>query len=256
MRKLISGFAWIIAPLILSACSLPVTPTPPQANVSCNELSFYLDPVLGNGTECEIVPESIETDIPMDIFTYPTHTEVTIQNYPLMKTQFSPMIYIYPVERFSQLLPDTLPRRVSDLKMIISDGTWSRGVLPFLPPNPQIQTFFAHVKVISFQGGQGVRFITEYSDGPFPINNKSILYTFQGLTDDGTYWVAVTLPISTPILPDNDVLPEGYTDESLIQNFNAYGKSVKEAIEKQEPASFLPTLATLDRLVESIFIRK
>ena len=238
--------------------SPPSTPTLPLANVTCNELTFYLDPALGNGYDCETVPERSNSDLPEGmsyVFIYPTHTELTIQHYPLTHTQFPPQIWIYPVSRFSELLPNIIPPLVYDLERLITGSTWSRGELPFLPFNPQIQSFVIHETGISFNGGQGVRFITEYTDGPSPISNLNIIYTFQGLTDNEMYWVAVTFPISNPILPaDYDTLPEGYTQESLILNYSSYVSDVKYALEAQAPGSFSPTIEILDSLVNSITV--
>jgi len=136
----------------------PALPTQSPTNVTCETLTFYLDPTLGNGYECETVPESSSSDIPMDIFIYPAHTELTIQNYPLTDTQFPPQVLVYPVSRFNELLPDVLPRRVSDLDRLISGGTLSGRELPFLPPLPMMQTFFSHETVISFNGGQAFHY--------------------------------------------------------------------------------------------------
>jgi hypothetical protein len=254
--------ALIIAAAVMPGCS-PITtiiplsvPTLPLANVTCNELSFYLDPALGDGYECETVPDNASTDIPTYyVFIYPAHTELTIRDYPLTQTQFPPRVWIYPVSRFSELLPDILPPRVSDLKKLFSNEGWSGGELPFLPAIPEIQTFFIHESVISFNGGQGVRFITEYSEGPTTISNMNIIYTFKGLTDDGMYWMAVTLPISSPILPaEYDMLPEGYTQESLILNYSSYMRDVKDALEPQAPGSFFPTIDRLDNLIKRITV--
>ncbi len=263
MKKFLSLMALFTATVIMSSCrspnmpAQPSLPTLPPANVTCNEFSFYLDPNVGNGFECQTIPENSSSDIPQYIFIYPTHTELTIQNYPLTHTQFPPRIWIYPVSRFNELLPDFFPQRLSDLNRLLSSGTWSSGDLPFLPPIPETQSFFCHKAVISFYDGHGVRFLTEYSEGLDPISNLNVIYTFQGLTADGKYWVAVTLPISSPILPANyDTLPNGYTEESLILNYNAYVQDVKDALEAQEPASFSPTISSLDILVESIFIRQ
>ena len=249
---------------MISSCNSSETPsqptvsTLPTPNITCNDFSFYLDPALGNGVKCETVPESSSSDLPKGmayVYIYPAHTELTIRNYPLTDTQFPPRTWIYPVSRFNELLPDILPPRVSALKRLISGDTLSNEDFPFLPPIPEIQTFFIHETGLSFNGGQGVRFITEYSEVPFPINNRSIIYTFQGLTDDGMYWVAVTLPISNPILPANyDTLPNGYTQESLIQSYSSYVSDVKAALEAQAPDSFYPTINSLDSLIKSIVI--
>jgi hypothetical protein len=262
MKINLSLIALFIAAVMISGCRPPDTPnqltapTLQQANVTCNELSFYLDPALGSRYDCETVPERISSDIPSYyVFIHPAHTELTIQNYPLTQTQFPPRVWIYPVSRFSELLPDILPRRIADLKRIISNDTLPSGELPFLPAVPEIQSFFIHETVISFNGGQGVRFITEYSEAPTSISNKNIIYTFQGLTDDGKYWVAVTLPISSPTLPaENDMLPEGYTQENLLLNYSSYVSDVKGALEAQDPDSFFPTINSLDTVVGSITV--
>ncbi len=163
------------------------------------------------------------------------------------------------MNRFSELLPDVIPPRVSDLEMFISSGTWTRGELPFLPPLPMVQTFISKETVLSFNGGQGVRFITDYNESSLPISNSTLFYTFQGLTDDGIYWVSVTLPISSPLLPaDSDFqrLPEGYTIESWFQDYSSYVSDVKDALEAQLPGSFFPTMNSLDSLVKSITVRQ
>jgi len=260
----LSLFALVAAGSILSGYSSfytpaqPVVPTLLPVNITCNELSLYLDPALGSGCACESVPESSSSSIPMDIFIYPAHTEVSIQDYPLTHTQFPPKVYIYPLDRFSELLPDVLLLRESDLEELISGSEWGEGALPFLPPLPLVQAFYSHVAVIPFDGGHGVRFIADYHETNHPVSNRTIFYTFQGLSDDGRYWVAVTLPISNPILPgdvDFPPPPEGYSIESWFQNYSSYVSGVKDALEEQAPGSFSPTISLLDRLVMSIRVR-
>jgi hypothetical protein len=263
-KTLVILFHWIALLAVVGALAgcgsagtpMPASPTLPEANVTCNELSFYLDPALGSGGACTTVPENATSDIPMYyVFIYPGHTELTIENYPLTGTQFPPQIWIYPVDRFSELLPEHIPSHVSDLQNLIANGAGDSAVLPFLPVIPQTQSFHIFETGLSFNGGQGLRFITEYSESPTPINSKCVIYTFQGLTTDGRYWVAVTLPIGNSILPaTNDMLPEGYTDESLIQGYAAYVREVKAALEAQPLDSFFPAIDSLDNLVRSISV--
>lgn len=254
--------ALLVAAVMLTGCEPASTPsqsspTLPVANVTCNELSFYLDPALGSGGACVAVPENAISDIPMYyVFVYPDHTELTIENYPLTGTQFPPQIWIYPVDRFSELLPDHIPSRVSSLQNLIANGNGDSAVRPFLPVIPLNQSFHIFETGLSFNGGQGVRFITAYSEAPIPINNKTLFYTFQGLTADGRYWVAVALPLGNPILPaNNNILPEGYTDESLILGYDDYVSEVRAALEAQALDSFSPPIESLDNLIKSISIK-
>lgn len=263
MRKILFITVFLATAATMTGCSpspTPIQPTPvppPQANITCNELSFYLDPALGSKVVCESVPENSSSDILVSYpFIYPAHTMVTIQDYPLTDTQFPPSIWVYPLSRYSELLPDYIPPRIIALESIISNTPWDGKVMPFLPPNPQTQTFHIHESLLSFNGGKGIRFITEYSDAPFPINNKSLIYTYQGLTDDGKYWLAITMPIGNPILPDErDTYPEGYTFETLLQNYDVYVADVENALEMQAPDSFFPSINSLDNLVISILIQ-
>ena len=59
----------------------------------------------------------------------------------------------------------------------------------------------AQVEYLDFDGGSGVRFITHYGIDEAPITEHGTFYTFQGLTDDGQYYVAYYHPAPTGILP-------------------------------------------------------
>lgn len=91
MKKFLPLFFWFSATVVIAGCRPPVTQMPtqfttapsPPANVTCSELSLILDPALGSGFECETVPESSSSDIPMAIFIYPAHTKLILQDYPL-----------------------------------------------------------------------------------------------------------------------------------------------------------------------------
>lgn len=262
MKRLFISLVFFTFSSILTNCSTKTTPTPVSlptslsANIDCDNFSFYLDPALGEGYQCENVIEKSSSDLPSYYpLIYPTHIELTIQDYSLSKTQFPPSIWIYPVRRFKELLPNILPNRIADLENLIGKRNCGVQPLPFLPLVFEQQTLVSHCAYITFTGGKGVRFITEYSEGPMPITNLNIIYTFQGLTDDGKYWVAATLPISSPTLPlAYDILPEGYTDENLIENYTDYVREIKNTLNALSPDSFSPTLDLLDSLVKSMTV--
>jgi hypothetical protein len=110
------------------------------------------------------------------------------------------------------------------------------------------------VEFLTFQGGEGVRYLAQHGQGPAPINNQELFYTFQGLTDDGSHYVAAILPVTDASLPDNvEDLSESEW-QALVENFAPYIQDVTEALEAQPDESFTPSLADLDAMVQTVSI--
>ncbi|MCX6037458.1 MAG: hypothetical protein NTW99_06155 [Chloroflexi bacterium] len=237
--------------------TLVVTEPPVPTNFTCNKLALYLDPALASGYNCETVPESAEG---MEV--YPQYTNLTLQGYVLSDKFFTPHISIYPVQRYSELLPDFMPGRVSDLQALIGGSpapvftaSFSSS-LPFLPVFNAAQIFFAGYQVVPCKSGSGIRFLTEYAQDYAPVNNTDLFYTYQGLTSDGQYWVSAILPINNPILPANaDNPPGGVSWEEFSNNFEPYITNMINQLNSQTSDSYTPTLTSLDALVASITIQ-
>jgi len=230
-------------------------PPAPQTNVICNELSLFLDPALASGFGCQTLPEVSGQDNP-GFEVNPQYTELTLTGYVLSDRFFTPKISVYPVQRFSELLPDAIPPKVSALQALIDGGSTGGGGLPLLPDFNAGQEFFAQYKVISFGSGNGIRYVTQYSQFFDPINNHEVFYTFQGLTSDGKYWISAILPISNPILPvDGNNLPNGQSQEEFGNNFATYIADLAAQLNSQPPENYSPTITKLDALVASIRIQ-
>lgn len=230
-------------------------PTAAQTNVNCNELALYLDPALASGFNCQKLPEVNGPDYP-PFGINPEYTELSLTGYVLSDRFFVPKIAVYPVQRFSELVPGVVPTKLAELQALIGGGPFSANGLPFLPNFNAAQEFFAQYKVISFGSGNGIRFLTQYSQYLDPINNHELFYTYQGLTADGKYWVSAILPISHPILPaDGNSPPGGQSVEDFTKNFPTYIADLTTGLNSQDPGSFSPTISMLDALVASIVIQ-
>jgi hypothetical protein len=229
---------------------LPTVPPGPAANVTCNELSFYLDPQLGSGYNCETVPATSE-----GIGITPQYTNATLQGYVLSNKFWDAHISILPVAQYVALLPDTIPGQVVNLQVLIGGGS-AGDTLPLLPVFNAAQVFHAQYQVLPFSNGSGIRFITLYAQYYAPINNHDVFYTYQGLTSDGLYWVSAIFPINNPILPDNgDTPPGGMSQEEFSANYASYLTNITNQLNSQTSDSFTPKLAALDALVASITIQ-
>lgn len=235
----------------------PIMPVPPtvQTNVSCDGMTLYLDPVLASGYDCQTIPEASGADLP-SFGVNPEYVELTLQGYALANRFFKPHIDVFPVQRYSVLLPDFISQREAMLQALISGGAVGESSLPILPIFNAGQEFHTRYQVIPFENGNGIRFITQYSQATMPINNHEMFYTFQGLTSDGKYWVSAVLPISHPILPESgDTPPGGQSWEDFSNKFNTYLIDIANQLNAQASASFSPTIPILDALITTISIQ-
>jgi hypothetical protein len=233
-----------------------VTQTPTAApNVACNELTLTLEPDLASNFTCQTIPEAAGPDDPYFAIN-PQYTEVAFQGYTLPSTFHTPHISVFPIQRYSELIPDVINPRVAALQALIAGGALpAKGALPLLPIFNAAEEFHAAYKVIAFSGGSGIRYLTQYAQYSDPINSHDMFYSFQGLTADGKYWIAAILPISNSMLPPNgDNPPAGMTWEQFGNQFVTYIADLATKLEAQTPDSYNPTFATLDALIGSIAI--
>jgi hypothetical protein len=235
----------------------PVVTEPPLLpNVTCNELSLYLDPALASSTSCETILES-----PYEMELYPQHTQLTLLGYPLADKFFDPIIAVFPVAAYTTLSPSAIPTKVSDMQAFLASGSLPPFTasfttdLPFLPLFNAAQVFYAREQILPFVSGNGIRFMTEFAQYFAPVNNTDLFYTYQGLTSDGLYWVSAILPVNHAILPANaDNPPTGETWEEFSNNYEPYINDMVSQLNAQTPESYLPSLTLLDALVGSITI--
>ncbi len=56
-------------------------------------------------------------------------------------------------------------------------------------------------KLLSFQNGKGERAIVHYAQELAPLANEGLFYSYQGVTDNGLYYVSATFPVVATFLP-------------------------------------------------------
>ena len=248
------------SPIVTESPTMTETPMAteqpePQTNVNCNELALFLVTTLASGFSCQTVPETGGLDNP-GFEVNPQYTELTLTGYVLSDRFFTPKILIYPVQRFSELLPDAIPPKVTALQALISGGPIGNNAIPLLPNFNAGQLFHARSQVIPFASGSGIRYLTEYAQFFDPINNHEMFYTYQGLTSDGKYWISAILPISNPILPANgDNPPNGQSWDEFGNNYPAYIADLTTQLNSQPSESYSPSITMLDALIFSIKIQ-
>jgi hypothetical protein len=215
-------------------------------------IGFSYPATLAQGTTGQVVPAQGGAGEPWWAIS-PAHSEVGLSGYLLPKTQQAPRIIVYPAAEFATISPEAEQRIAALRDLLKAKPANPQGELPFLPLFDGKQALHFGVKYLAFQGGQAVRYLTQYGNGLSAINNQALFFTFQGLTADGRYYVAAILPVSHPSLPAGDVT--GAELEKLVARYQQYLQETAGTLAAQPDATFNPGLADLDVLVQSITVK-
>lgn len=248
------------SPAPTSTAPLPPTATPfPGTEVSFGNLSLVIPPGLASGASGIQQPGANGEDAPTWMI-YPDYIELTFNGYTLPNPSPDARIYVFPVEAYKTINPD-IAKTFARVQAACCDpqNLPTPDALPRIPFFNAGQVFASNIQSLAFQNGQGVRFVTQYSQFYAVLTNTSVFYQYQGLTSDGQYYLIVTLPLSSSILPpisDPPVAPPGilmpqYGDPDA--DWENYYHAVAALLDTS-PTAYTPTLAQLDTLIQSIII--
>jgi hypothetical protein len=182
---------------------------------------------------------------------------------------YPPAINIYPIEGFRQALSKSktyvshLNSEIDILKEIITKQSKQIENPPRIPFHDGGPTVTTHIKYTSFKNGKGVFYLTHYDIEPSLIGNGRLTYVFQGLTDDGKYYIFATFPVILNLLPNSDatrfedyVLPEIYNDPDKVEanaaRFRKYLAKMTNLLERTNPNKFNPSLRSIELTINSL----
>lgn len=186
---------------------------------------------------------------------YPAHQKFFLDDYLLDNTFHQPRLEIYPARDYVNLNP-VARERITELQKILKEQPtdFSEREIPFLPIFNAAQVFRTQIEYIEFANGRGIRFLTHYSQDIGVISSNDMFYTFQGITNDGNYYVSAILPVATASLP---ATPEPITDyDAFSANYETYLEETVAELDQLSAGAFIPTLTALDNLVQSIEITR
>lgn len=171
-------------------------------------------------------------------------------------------LLIFPVGAYQAIYAeaglDEVNQRIETLRSLLQEQPETiEEEIPVLPGFGEAsQDLAAQVEYLEFDGGAGVRFITHYGGHAGPITDYNTFYTFQGLTDDGNYYIAYFHPASTELLPGDaeEVAALLEENDAFEENYEAYLQETTEALDQADPGDFTPDLTNLDAMIESLRI--
>lgn len=153
-----------------------------------------------------------------------------------------------------QALKDMLQRGIEPARCVAP--VTGEPVMPFLPWVNSRQTFCAQPEILEFNGGRGIRYLTYYSQDPSPVLDQQVFYTFQGLTDDGQFYIAAFFPVQTGIFPTEPPACPECSDPNYnpIPAWTALLTGQVNQLNAQSADEFAPSLKLLDNVIQSIRI--
>jgi hypothetical protein len=160
---------------------------------------------------------------------------------------------IIQVEGYKRVFPNDVAMQVLVSSLSQRSNPTDANKLPFADDDDAAIVMTARPEWIEGQGWKGWRWIEGSSqDGAYP---GGLGYTFEGVTNDGRFFLRMIGQISHPELKRLDpinVLEEGARGKAEREN----RLLLKKIIVKADPASFTPNLNDIDTMIRSIRIQQ
>jgi hypothetical protein len=242
--------------------STPVTEYPGATWVEAGGLRFLLPAEVASdvtNTQVEAVP--FDPDV-MISSTYPAHSQIDFVDYlpedlPEINRDFlvEPVIRVFDTADFPEYESDEGIGYPGQLGLLLGilEGTIRRSQdtqLPYLPLVNAAQVFRSREQAVVFNGGRGLVYLTTFAQDVFPATEGRVQLTFQGITDDGSKYIAAVFPLDTSILPDE--IGEDFDFDAFVASYESYLTETRDALDALPADAFAPQLDALLALIGSI----
>jgi hypothetical protein len=231
----------------------PTDSTPTRYFMQFDEISFYYISTVATKVTGRTVEKSLDVNNPIT----PAMDQFEFQNYAV-SSQIKPRITVFSAQDFMDMGGDSAIKQVEKLKLLnVSQQANPPGDLPMLLGEPATQLIRAGLQYVKFQNGSGIRYITQYGEQPWPFDNNLLFYTFQGLTNDGAFYISAVLPVNHAEIAGDDGFAQIKENAAKFQsNYPAYVDYMEKQLNAEQPESYAPNLASLDAMIKSMTIEK
>jgi hypothetical protein len=132
---------------------------------------------------------------------------------------------------------------------LLEAGAPDAESLPFIGGGDAAQIVRGRVHLIDTPQLSGIAYVAAFGQDIYRMGRSDFWYTFQGLTVDGSRYVAVSWVLTAPGFPERSSFNPNDTKGDRYQR---YLRGVVEKLDAGDPAAFSPTIGALDGFVESI----
>ncbi len=232
------------------ATSEPEQLTPDGTQVDTAEVSLLIPNGVANDATSATTTEVELPYINPGFGDMPSHIKLTLNLYALSGTRLEPEILIFRANEYTGY---------SELTGMMMEELRSLQYTDGQPlPEHLGSDFSAQIHGVNFQNGHGVRYLTQIMTNFMSINNHDLYYYYQGMTNDGNYYVQAILPINAAYLPADDnpntPLPAGGIPFNM-DDFPGYLDAVTQKLNSTDSFNFNPYLHALDELISSMQVK-
>jgi hypothetical protein len=196
----------------------------------------------------------------VDLDALPAHIRVTFDGITATQV-FDPkqkQIVIVPLEDYRAIFRNVQASIFNSATLALQNTLATQPPalsepLLLLPTSDQTQAFHTAPHYVSFNGGKGVRYLTQLTQEITAATSSNLTYVFQGLTDDGRHLISAHIPISTTALPASAADVTKAERDAMKKDYKGYVAGVVSALDNA-PQSFTPALAAVDAMLGSIII--
>lgn len=184
----------------------------------------------------------------------PEHWEITF-------AKSNAHIYVIPtadakVKNFRESYP-TVADATKDLSALLKSKPAAPTDVPFLPWMDASTPVHSKVKYVSFKNGSGIRYLATYQIEPDVLSNDGLIYSMQGLSTDGKYFVSAMIPVKTKSLPEKSDVSTWSQEkyQKFSDDFKKYSQENQTKLNKLADDAFTPSLSQLDEIIKSIKVQ-
>jgi len=118
----------------------------------------------------------------------PEHIKLTFGGSDYIE---EPEILVYPIAQYMAMKDDAASHIGLLKKMLQERLVQPSSVLSLYPLAHEVDSFLFTPSYVDFENGKGISFVSQIDHD----SAQQLLYSFQGITDDGKYYVTAILPV-------------------------------------------------------------
>ena len=155
-------------------------------------------------------------------------------------------------EQELQSLQTLLAERPDLTTFTASTETTQEASLPFVPVYPAAQVLRARANYVDTTSFSGISYLTLYRQDVSPFLAHEFVYTFQGLSNDGSTYVSAVFWTNTSLFPAE--MADDFDYEEFSANYEQYVTESVNTLKSAASEDFAPSLASLDTMISSFAI--